>query len=546
MKRRVVGGVSITLVVALFHPIAGSAGGTSFSANLSGVSCPTATFCMAVGNPSDEVQPLAELWNGSTWTIQSTPLPTQDVGTFAAVSCSSSTACTAVGSFEGVVPPQLLADRWNGKRWTIESMPSPSGFSSGSLDGVACPSSSLCIAVGPYQDTSGTAHPLIEAWNGSKWKVQSAPKLAGFRDVGLDGIACASVKLCTTVGSAVEPSGTSVAVVERWSNSQWSIQNTPSIALSSTEPFLNLSGVSCPSTTSCTAVGYYVNTAGVGASLAELWNGLQWGVQSTPNPAGSSTTNLNGVACTAPNNCTAVGSSLSSSGASLPLVESVASKGWGVQTPLVPAGGATTQFQAIACPSAARCTATGEYSDPNDPNSSFTLAEKVTNATWFLQIASPTDGGYLWAQASCQGTPLSSGGALYCPNDNWVYQSSGLYDTWGYNFRNCTSWVAWRIESNNGYTMPTAIGDASAWGGYFESHGVVVNATPAVGSIAWDPGAGKDHVAYVEAVSSDGLHVTLSEYNELFYPGQPTTGDGLFDLRTVSTSAYKYIHVKDL
>ena len=163
-----------------------------------------------------------------------------------------------------------------------------------------------------------------------------------------------------------------------------------------------------------------------------------------------------------------------------------------------------------------------------------------------MQIASPTDGGYLWAQASCQGTPLSSGGVLYCPNDNWVYQSSGLYDTWGYNFRNCTSWVAWRIASNNGYAMPTAIGDASAWGGYFKSHSVVVNATPAVGAIAWDPGAGKDHVAYVEAVSSDGLHVTLSEYNELFYPGQPTTGDGLFDLRTVITSAYEYIHVKDL
>jgi hypothetical protein len=44
-------------------------------------------------------QPLAEQWNGSAWTIQSTPNPTgSNQNELYAVSCASSTTCTAVGA----------------------------------------------------------------------------------------------------------------------------------------------------------------------------------------------------------------------------------------------------------------------------------------------------------------------------------------------------------------------------------------------------------------------------------------------------------------
>ena len=152
-------------------------------------------------------------------------------------------------------------------------------------------------------------------------------------------------------------------------------------------------------------------------------------------------------------------------------------------------------------------------------------------------------GGYPWASATCQTPPLPHNGVQYCRNDNWAYKG-GLYDTWGYNYRNCTSWVAWRLSTNNKYTMPHAIGDASAWGSYFAGHGHTPDHKPALGAIAWEPGG--DHVAYVEGVSADKSHVTISEYNEAYYPGQPTTGDGLYDTRTVPTGNFEYIHVKDL
>src|ERR1700730_1631002 len=120
---------------------------------------------------------------------------------------------------------------------------------------------------------------------------------------------------------------------------------------------------------------------------------------------------------------------------------------------------------------------------------------------------STSTGGYPWASATCQTSPLTYNGVQYCRNDNWVYRG-GLFDTWGYNYRNCTSWVAWRLATNNGYTMPHAIGDASAWGSYFTAHGHAPNRQPAPGAIAWEPGG--DHVAYVESVSPDRSHVTIS------------------------------------
>ncbi len=58
----------------------------------------------------------------------------------------------------------------------------------------------------------------------------------------------------------------------------WAIQKTPSPkgATGSSYPGSYLSGLACPSTSACTAVGYYYNTADVQITLAEAWNGTAW------------------------------------------------------------------------------------------------------------------------------------------------------------------------------------------------------------------------------------------------------------------------------
>jgi hypothetical protein len=70
-----------------------------------------------------------------------------------------------------------------------------------------------------------------------------------------------------------------VTLAERWNGVSWSIQDTPALGFSA------LSGVSCRSTTACTAVGSFINGNTL-VTLAARWDGASWSVQSTPNPAG--------------------------------------------------------------------------------------------------------------------------------------------------------------------------------------------------------------------------------------------------------------------
>lgn len=107
-------------------------------------------------------------------------------------------------------------------------------------------------------------------------------------------------------------------------------------------------------------------------------------------------------------------------------------------------------------------------------------------------------------------------------------------DTWRYYSRECTSFVAWRLHSTNGYEMPHAIGNAGVWGSWFSARGVRVDNTPARGAIAESFG----HVAWVAVVNGNGT-ITIEEYNS-------PAGSGRYGVRTVPASSYHYIHVKDL
>lgn len=90
-----------------------------------------------------------------------------------------------------------------------------------------------------------------------------------------------------------------------------------------------------------------------------------------------------------------------------------------------------------------------------------------------------------------------------------------------YATRNCTDFVAWRLNRDAGsfgapwlmdwgYLTPAG-GDASNWAAAWESHGWATSTTPVVGSVAWFGYSG-NHVAYVQAVNDDGT-VTIEEYN---------------------------------
>jgi hypothetical protein len=134
---------------------------------------------------------LAERWNGTRWSLQRTP---HDRGheALVGVSCTSASACTAVGAgYDGVV-----AETWNGTSWSIQQAPSPAGFIWGGAGGVSCTSASACTAV-----VSSFYRTVTEAWNGTSWSLQHPPGPGGSHRI-LSDVSCVPAGGCTTVGKA--------------------------------------------------------------------------------------------------------------------------------------------------------------------------------------------------------------------------------------------------------------------------------------------------------------------------------------------------------
>ena len=84
----------------------------------SGVSCVLSSACMAVGVAFDEAGielPVADWWDGSSWSVESMPSPAAMTDVFLnSVSCTSRTACTAIGGAVVVGVGRLFAEHWDG------------------------------------------------------------------------------------------------------------------------------------------------------------------------------------------------------------------------------------------------------------------------------------------------------------------------------------------------------------------------------------------------------------------------------------------------
>ena len=384
------------------------------SSALTGVSCTSATFCIAVGQATGGTSspPLAEVWNGTAWSIQQTPSVTD--AQFSGVSCTSASACTLVGQYYNGTSGQALAERWNGTSWSVQA--TAPGLSAGYFTAVSCASATACTAVGNRDFST----PLAEAWNGTAWSVQRTPVL---RFGGqLSGVSCTSASACTAVGH----DGNSNPVAERWNGSAWSIQATPSVRGLPTV----FESVSCTSPSACTATGHYLPSA-ITAPAAEQWNGTTWSVQQVPDPQPRLPSDLLGVSCTVASACTAAGYD----GAAL--AEAWNGTSWSTQRITTPPGAATSELDGVSCPAIGACVAVGEYRG-NGNGFMVPFAERWNGTSWsLLRIpanpgASPFDNGSFLTGVSC--ISLSA-----CTAVGYFYDTVGglstLAEVW-----NGTSW----------------------------------------------------------------------------------------------------------
>jgi hypothetical protein len=112
----------------------------------------------------------------------------------------------------------------------------------------------------------------------------------------LESVSCLSASSCFAVGT--------FGIIERFDGTSWSIVPSPPL------PHSELISVSCAASTSCFATGYVSNPAGVdGATttLVERWDGTAWTIVPSPIPAKAQSAALLGVACQSASKCVAVG-----------------------------------------------------------------------------------------------------------------------------------------------------------------------------------------------------------------------------------------------
>lgn len=288
------------------------------SSGINSVSCVSITDCVAVGEMavghSDSQVAFAIQWNGTTWTTMTIPSPKVAVRTYLnAVSCPSATSCTAVGYYQTkgrhnmLNPPQPLAERWNGSTWAIRATPVPSGTTTAQLNDVSCRSTASCVATGNTGSTSGTdvdPQMYAEVWSPSGWASQAPASPSGSASSDLYGVSCPAATACTAVGYYMVGT-TQYSVAEGWNGTAWTAQTTPNPNPAPQTDYV-LVGVSCHEKTSCLSVGaYYTIPAAVARSAS--WNGTAWTAHKPGVPPGATQDNLSTVSCPAVNNCVAVG-----------------------------------------------------------------------------------------------------------------------------------------------------------------------------------------------------------------------------------------------
>jgi subtilisin family serine protease len=266
------------------------------SSELQADHCLSKTSCVAAGSYTTKsgTFSLAESWNGTSWSIQTTPNPEgASEALLRGTSCNVITACIAVGNSVKSGKQTALAMRGNSGTWTLQTVPMPEGATASELNGVECTSSTSCVAVGKYNVSGSTYWGMAAAWNGTEWSLQTVPKPSGSKRSILLDVSCSDATHCTAVGGYLNSSSVQVTFVVRWNGSSWSLQTSPNPGSSSNTVLQN---VSCAETSFCVGAGDWYNGKNW-QPMAQYWNGSSWSLETTPLPSGASGAILEGVSC---------------------------------------------------------------------------------------------------------------------------------------------------------------------------------------------------------------------------------------------------------
>jgi hypothetical protein len=272
------------------------------------VSCSSSTSCLFVGDHwagrTGPYANLAESWNGSSWSIvTAVGPPGASISAVQDVACPTSAFCLVVGLAGSSHHYQNTAYTWtNGTTWQRIAVPHPRRARNSELAGVACSDAAHCMAVGNYTTAAGRNLPYGARWQDGHWKLLAIPAVRGQRKEIFNGMSCSTATKCVAVGVTVDNTRGRYfhAFAEVWNGGTWhvsTLRRAPSSFLDA----------SCPAANRCFASGYtFPFIRGYAHQLMETWNGRTWTTQHPAQTAGLGGI-LTDVSCVSAVSCETVG-----------------------------------------------------------------------------------------------------------------------------------------------------------------------------------------------------------------------------------------------
>lgn len=249
--------------------------------SLSGVSCTSRSFCLAVGPRFGSRSTLFALaWDGKAWNdVSPAVAPPGARHGLRAVSCYADRQCMAVGlrSREGF-PMRSFSTSFDKGEWFTKPLRLPPNLSEMVLVAVSCEDGRACTGAGWSVNSDGEEHgeALVVEWNGRTWHRVAAPQpglnsqLLGLDEDGSGGVW--SVGFFTT-GDADPRTLVEHRQDGRWRKvpSPWP-RNPPGTTVAS----VVLKAVAGVSANEAWAVGSHAASKGPSRTLLLRWDGKEW------------------------------------------------------------------------------------------------------------------------------------------------------------------------------------------------------------------------------------------------------------------------------
>lgn len=252
-----------------------------------------------------EDAPLAQHWNGSTWSEET--VPGDLAGILQDVEASATDDAWAVGSIlTPAMSSRAVAFHWNGYRWARVAVPKPQigPLVSTVFTDVAVVAPDDVWAVGRWSPVpDAPASTLVEHWDGESWQVVATPPLEGWHE--FRSVSANAPDDVWAVGGQTfraETYLTERALIEHWNGRRWRVVRSPVVA--TRLPF-TLEAVDARTRRDAWAVGQLTRGART-RTIAFRWDGERWSEVPVPDPS-QELQLLGGVASVARDRAFAVG-----------------------------------------------------------------------------------------------------------------------------------------------------------------------------------------------------------------------------------------------